>query len=187
MEGGVTSGSRGLYRRRTAFLPFSLWAGAEILCPSPCKGELDRKVGRGVGVGGRRLAGVSPELDIESETEVGTKRTGCLQIGLSSPRLADTAESGGSYRPRPGPTRLPWHGTKLRVVYWPAEGGTPSASFNASPLKTREPQGCGQFLLGNVVPEWQPRTATRRGPPEPRNCGATPSMGKGSDLICPFI
>lgn len=53
-----------------------------------------------------RLAGVSPELDIESETEVGTKRTGCLQIGLSSPRLADTAESGGSSRPRPGPTRL---------------------------------------------------------------------------------
>lgn len=45
MEGGVTSEFRGLYRRRTSFLP----AGAEILCPSPCKGELDKKVGRGGG------------------------------------------------------------------------------------------------------------------------------------------
>lgn len=43
------------------------------------------------------MAGVSPELAIESQTEVGTKRTGCLQIGLGSPRLADPAESGGVF------------------------------------------------------------------------------------------
>lgn len=137
------------------------------------------------------MAGVSPELGIESETEVGTKRTGCLQIGLGSPRLADTAESGGLLDRDPVPPAYPGRvhsvSTKLRVVYWPTEGGTPSASFNASPLKTREPPSCGQFLLGNVVPGWQPRTATRRGPPEPPNCGAAPSVGRGSDLACPFI
>ena len=54
------------------------------------------------------MAGVSPELAIEAQTEVGTKRTGCLQIGLGSPRLADPAESGGGLLDRdPAPPAYP--------------------------------------------------------------------------------
>ena len=53
------------------------------------------------------MAGGSPELGIESETEVGTKRTGCLQTGLGSPRLADTAESGGLLDRDPVPPAYP--------------------------------------------------------------------------------
>lgn len=51
------------------------------------------------------LGGVPRELGIESEAEVGTKRTGCFQIGLASPRLADTAELGGLLDF--GPARVP--------------------------------------------------------------------------------
>lgn len=41
----------------------------------------------------------SRELGVESEAEGGKVRKGCLQIGLASPRLADTAASGGFLTP----------------------------------------------------------------------------------------
>lgn len=89
MQGGVASGSRGF---PPADNPAP--AGGELHRPSPCWGELE-----GTGRGSR-------ESGAQAEAEGGTMREGCLQIGLASPRLADTAGP-GVFWTRAGRARAP--------------------------------------------------------------------------------
>lgn len=119
-------------------------------------------------------------MGAESEAKGDKMRKGCLQIGLASPRLADTAGPGG-FLPRAGHPRSPLSGPHRAPSHFPAGSlrKFPPTPFYASPLKTREPQSCGQLLLGNVVPALFPHPPPAPDPLEPRNRRSAPGVGRG--------
>lgn len=127
MEGGVAGASH----RPTARLP----PAGRIHRPYPCSGRTEGRGGPG---------GVPPELGWESETKEGKVRKGCTQISLAAPRLCWAWGLFDSGRAPPGHregcSRVP---TYRRAVFWHADGGTPSAPFNASPSKSRSRRDAG--------------------------------------------
>lgn len=158
MEGGVASESRELPAgRQPTFSPAAGFTIPTNPPPTPARrpswSELGGE-GRGPGVGSR----VRDQGD--------KMRKACLQIGLASLPLVDTAGPGGFLTPARHPRGPLSVRTKRRAIYRRADCETnhpPTRAFYASPLKTREPQRGGQLLLGNVVP-WR---QSSRGSPIP--------------------